>query len=501
LHSLAELVPGKVFHGRYEVVRCIRTGGMGAVYEVVHLETRRRRALKVMLPSVVRDAEMRSRFRVEAQITAEVESDHIVETFDAGVDAETGAPFLVMELLRGEDLAHHLEAHGRMAPAQVVAVLHQLARALEQTHARGIVHRDLKPENLFLAVRGDEPPRLKVLDFGIAKVVAQSAQGAGATTNVGTPLYMSPEQFEGAALSPRTDLFAVGHLAFTLLTGHAYFREEAERIQGLLPLVERLSRRAEEPASARAARRGVELPAAFDAWFAKATARSPDDRFQRAGEQCAALADALGVTLPRTGDAALAGVVIEPGRPSIGDAHPSIAAAPTAPAPWSAETADAASSSVTSVPDASPPARRPARARVVVLAIGAAAILAAAAAGVRFSIGETRAGASADSAAAQGTRELTGREPAAQPAASEPAAREPIAPSRPVVEPASAADGPSAADSPNAPRGPGAATAPAAPSASLKAAPTSSARTPSSKQPAGARSAAPAPRDPSKVFE
>jgi len=160
LDSLSELGSGKVFHGRYEVVRCIRAGGMGAVYEVVHLETRRRRALKVMLPSIVRDADMRNRFRLEAQITADVDSDHIVETFDAGVDVETGAPFLVMELLRGEDLLHHVEARGRVPAADVVGLLGQLARALEATHARGIVHRDLKPENLFLAVRGDDPPRL-----------------------------------------------------------------------------------------------------------------------------------------------------------------------------------------------------------------------------------------------------------------------------------------------------------------------------------------------------
>src|SRR5262249_23535679 len=146
LHSRAmldELQPGKVFHGRYEVVRCIRAGGMGAVYEAIHLETKRHRALKVMLPSIVRDEAMRNRFRLEAQITADVESDHIAQTFDAGVDAETGAPFLVMELLRGEDLAHHLQCRDALPREEVVGLLQQLSRALEQTHASGIVHRDL----------------------------------------------------------------------------------------------------------------------------------------------------------------------------------------------------------------------------------------------------------------------------------------------------------------------------------------------------------------------
>src|SRR3954447_18211671 len=104
------LAPASTFHGRYEVVRCIRAGGMGAVYEVIHQETRRRHALKVMLPSIVADPELRARFKLEATITADIESEHIVETFDAGIDAETGAPFLVMELLKGEELSTILEA-------------------------------------------------------------------------------------------------------------------------------------------------------------------------------------------------------------------------------------------------------------------------------------------------------------------------------------------------------------------------------------------------------
>src|SRR5690349_7588194 len=95
---------GAVFHGRYEVVRCLKHGGMGAIYEVIHIETRRRRALKLMLPSIVSNVDMHARFKLEATVAADIESEHIVETFDAGIDKETGVPFLVMELLRGEDL-------------------------------------------------------------------------------------------------------------------------------------------------------------------------------------------------------------------------------------------------------------------------------------------------------------------------------------------------------------------------------------------------------------
>src|SRR5262245_56545263 len=126
---------GSRFHGRYEVVRCLKTGGMGAVYEVLDEKTRRKRALKIMLPSSIQDADLRARFKLEATITADVESDHIVETFDADIDPETGSPFLVMELLKGEDLAASLTKRGRLPPDEVVALLGQVARALDKTHA------------------------------------------------------------------------------------------------------------------------------------------------------------------------------------------------------------------------------------------------------------------------------------------------------------------------------------------------------------------------------
>jgi eukaryotic-like serine/threonine-protein kinase len=148
----------RLFAGRYEIVRCLATGGMGAVYEVVDLETERHRALKVMLPHTVGSAEMRDRFRREARITAHVESEFIVDVFDAGVDDETAIPFLVMQLLRGEDLRDRVERAGRLPKEEVVICLAQTALALDKTHAAGIIHRDLKPENLFLTHREDGTP-------------------------------------------------------------------------------------------------------------------------------------------------------------------------------------------------------------------------------------------------------------------------------------------------------------------------------------------------------
>jgi serine/threonine-protein kinase len=298
------LQEGTVFAGRYRVARRIASGGMGAVYEVVHLETERRRALKVMLPHILESQELRERFKLEAKVAAQIESDFIVDVFDAGVDETTSMPFLVMELLRGEDLGTRVKRLGRLPPEEAVLYLHQTALALDKTHKASIVHRDLKPENLFIAEREDSPPRIKVLDFGIAKIVAESATKPGATTqSVGTPLYMSPEQFNVnpvAKLSGAADIFALGMIAYTLLVGVSYWFEEAQ-VGNLFAMVAAAVDGPPQPATVRASARGVMLPAAFDPWFAGATARRPADRFPTATAAVRALAEVFGVPLPRTG--------------------------------------------------------------------------------------------------------------------------------------------------------------------------------------------------------
>jgi serine/threonine-protein kinase len=298
-YNPAALAEGTVFQTRYQIVRCIKAGGMGAVYECVHLATQKRRALKVMLPQVVSGDGMRDRFELEARITASIESDLIVETFDAGVDPDTGAPFLVMELLRGTDLDALLEAQGPFAPDETVALLAQVALALDRTHAAGIVHRDLKPQNLFLTMRDDGSARVKVLDFGIAKVVADGSKTAEQTAAIGTPLYMAPEQVMGdGKIGPPADLYALGHLAYTLLVGAPYWAEERKNLTTVAFMLHTMSG-PPEPATTRAARRGVHLPAGFDAWFLRAVTRAPLDRFDCASTQIAYLAAALGTAPAR----------------------------------------------------------------------------------------------------------------------------------------------------------------------------------------------------------
>ncbi len=290
------LSPGQRFAGRYEVIRCLKAGGMGAVYEVLDHTTKRRRALKVMHPELLADAHQRERFQREATVAANVESEHIVETFDAGVDEPTGIPFLAMELLDGSDLGAEVARRGRLPPDEVAALLGQAALALERTHAKGIVHRDLKPENLFVVRRDDGAARLKILDFGIAKVVGPREGEAKTTQSVGTPLYMAPEQLTGdGAIGPAADLYALGQVAYTLLVGVEYWRDEHVSGDAVVAKLLKIAKGAREPASARARARGVELPDAFDAWFGRATAVSAARRFESAPAMVRALGRAFAI--------------------------------------------------------------------------------------------------------------------------------------------------------------------------------------------------------------
>jgi serine/threonine-protein kinase len=292
--------PGFVIHDRYRILRCIETGGMGAVYEVLDERTRHRRALKAMLPLLIEDGAMCARFELEAKITGGVESDHLVNVLDAGVDDGTGIPFIVMDLLRGQSLGALLRQDGPLLGAEVVTYLWQAALALDKTHVAGIVHRDLKPENLFLTSRDDGSPCIKLLDFGIAKLVAQTLPAVDTRPMMGTPFYMSPEQARNdRRIDGRADVYALGHIAYTLLAGEPYWHETFVEHGSPYLLISEVLKGTLEPPSARAARRsGILLPPAFDEWFMRATAVSPDDRFPKALVAVAGLADALGVVLP-----------------------------------------------------------------------------------------------------------------------------------------------------------------------------------------------------------
>jgi eukaryotic-like serine/threonine-protein kinase len=285
------LPSGTMVARRYRIEHLIGEGGMSAVYEVTHLTTGQRMALKTMRDSATASPDAIRRFLDESKMTAATKSEHIVKVTDADTDDELGIPFFVMELLEGENLQALLK-EGPLRPHAAVALLRQASLALDRTHAVGLIHRDLKPENLFRTTRDDGSDCLKILDFGIAKVVDLGSY-AETTRNVGTPLYMSPEQYDGDPnIDHRADLYSLGHIAFTLLVGHAYWEPEARQLGRL---VRSVLQGTPEPARARARRWNVELPDAMDAWFARAAAKIAADRFDSAAELVDGLAAALGV--------------------------------------------------------------------------------------------------------------------------------------------------------------------------------------------------------------
>lgn len=271
---------------------------MGAVYVVEQISTGKQRALKVMHPGLVHDVKQRQRFVQEAKIGAKIESDHVVEVLGAGVEQATGTPWLAMELLHGETLADRLTRTQTMPRAEVVEVFKQLCHALTSAHEVGIVHRDLKPENIFLAVprREGMPFVVKILDFGIAKLVAESGN---TTQAIGSPLWMAPEQTNAnAQITPATDVWALGLIAYACLTGQSYWRGAHAEVPNPMTLVMEVCFEPLDPASVRAAEYGVAgfLPQGFDEWFSQCVSRDTDARFKTARPARASLERLLGTS-------------------------------------------------------------------------------------------------------------------------------------------------------------------------------------------------------------
>ena len=232
---------GTVLAGKYEFVRLLGEGGMGAVYEARNLSTFKRVAVKLLLSSdLAQNKEMVRRFFREAQASSVVESDHIVTIFDSGTDQATGYPFMVMEMLQGEDLEHTLARLGPLPPATVAKVALQSAAGLAKAHEHGIIHRDIKPANIYLTRRDSGDLLVKLLDFGIAKVKMENFQdtSAGLTrdgTMLGTPLYMSPEQASAKTgeIDPSSDVWSIGVVMYEAISGRLPF-EHAQSLGQLM---------------------------------------------------------------------------------------------------------------------------------------------------------------------------------------------------------------------------------------------------------------------------
>jgi hypothetical protein len=311
---------GELF-GNYRAISLLGEGGMGAVYLAEHPGIGRRVAVKVLHKNYTRDESLLGRFLNEARAANAIRHPNIIEILDSGVLGD-GTPFLVMELLEGESLGTLLRGVRSLPIPTALDFAYQTASALGAAHKKGIVHRDLKPDNLYLVPDPDEPERarIKVLDFGIAKL-QQGSSGVDSVktrtgTLMGTPLYMSPEQCRGTkAIDHRSDIYSLGVIIYEMLVGHPPFVSE-----GFGDLVNMHLNLA--PASLRSER--PEIPEALDALVLKMLSKNPDDRFADMPELQAALKIAGGTQFgfrgssPNLGSRPPGALRTEPPNPRLG---------------------------------------------------------------------------------------------------------------------------------------------------------------------------------------
>ncbi len=269
------LVPGRQIAPHLRLVRALGEGGMGRVWVAEHQTLESEVAVKLLNPELAQDDQWLARFRREAQAIAQIDSAHVVRVFDHGVTTDQ-IPFIVMELLRGEDLRRRIERLHGLPISEVILILNQTCKALGRAHALGIVHRDIKPENIFLTHEGEEL-FVKVLDFGIAKRIAAKGMDVTDVHSVfGTPYYMSPEQaLSTGGVDQRADLWALAVVTFQMLTGERPF---VGSTPGAI-YVQINAGTFELPSLLRS-----ELPPAVDKWFKLALNRDIGARFVSAEE-------------------------------------------------------------------------------------------------------------------------------------------------------------------------------------------------------------------------
>ena len=264
---------GAVLGGSYEVIRMVGEGGMGRVYEARHQRlTTKRFAVKMLHPDLARQPEVVTRFQREAEASSVLSHPNVVDVFDVSSSAD-GRPYIVAELLQGEELGNHLDRVKTMTPAAAAHVVRQVSAALGAAHAAGIVHRDVKPENVFLT---GEAAHVKVLDFGISKV-GDNKDGLTKTgTVMGTPDYMAPEQARGDKVDARADIYAAGAILYRAVTGKKPFEGFEDPMAVLTAVL------TQEPPRPSELNPGV--PLSLELVIQRAMAKNPAERFQSMAE-------------------------------------------------------------------------------------------------------------------------------------------------------------------------------------------------------------------------
>jgi serine/threonine protein kinase len=281
--------PGTLVADRFEVVRALARGGMADLYEAIDKTTDERVALKVLREELSKDPEVLTRFHREARAAGAIRDPNVAEVFECGT-TERNRPFIVMELLEGNDLARELDMRGVLPADEAVKLIIEACQGMIAAHEAGIVHRDLKPSNLFLAHHGGRRV-LKVLDFGISKFVAAADENVTLTKALfGSPLYMSPEQFRSAkAADHRSDVWSLGVIFYELLTGLPPFVAENAPAVGLA-----ITKDPHLPPS----ERRPSLSRSIDTVIAGALQKNPAHRYQTMKELLRALEDLV----PRSRD-------------------------------------------------------------------------------------------------------------------------------------------------------------------------------------------------------
>jgi serine/threonine protein kinase/predicted Zn-dependent protease len=216
---IKELTPGSTFAKRYQIIEELGKGGMGRVYKVLDKEIGEKVALKLLNPEIAAESKTIERFRNELKTARQISHKNVCRMYH--LSKEEGAPYIIMEYVRGEDLKSMIRMMGRLSPGQTVSIAKQVCEGLAEAHRLGVVHRDLKPQNIMIDRNGD----VKIMDFGIARTLqAKGITGEGVM--IGTPEYMSPEQAEGKEADERADIYALGIVLFEMLTGRVPFEGE-----------------------------------------------------------------------------------------------------------------------------------------------------------------------------------------------------------------------------------------------------------------------------------
>jgi serine/threonine-protein kinase len=288
--TVTDQLVGRVLDGRYHVDARLARGGMASVYLATDTRLERRVAVKVMHPALADDEAFVARFIREARAAAALSHPNVVAVFDQGADGDT--VFLVMEYVAGHTLRDVLRTHGRLSPAQALAVLEPVVAALAAAHRAGLVHRDVKPENVLIANHGHEGAQVKVADFGLARAIAEAHLTSTSTVLIGTASYLAPEQVSRGVADARADVYAAGVMLYELLTGTPPFRGDTP----LAIAYQHVHDSVPAPSSV-----VPDLPAGLDDFVRRAAAQDPDDRPADAGAlltELRRLRGSLGLTAP-----------------------------------------------------------------------------------------------------------------------------------------------------------------------------------------------------------